>query len=546
MKKRLQKITAILVMTVMVLSFTINALAFNVSGLVVSTSANNSWTVGDDSATASGAAFLFWSTNSGELKLTAQSAGTISFDYTLGTNTYIVINGSTYTSSGSYSDQLSAGDYVTIVGWFTGSQSTVSVDNIAFSTQTQYLTVYVSENDDLASAIASVSGTDVIGKVIVQGAVTVDTALTIPANVTVVAAYNANDTGDGTSDYNHNGAVTNSNNTYYGKITVSSNGSLTVYGTLIISGQQQSTQPKSGYLSGNYGMLELNGPMSIENGGVLYARGIVDGTSTVTAKNGSSVYQLFQIADWRGGTAASSAYYNVNSVFPFSRYEINSIRTTTTYMNGAQLFGQYYIYAGGSGYYGNVLMIGEGGLLEFTDSTASTENIIFSSIIGTNEIYTSVSINGSVQTGDISVTAAGMTISSSGMTLPFGYNMNITIANGAALYVANSIKLLPEFNLTVEAGGTLEIDDGAELFFYAVNDYSNTFSYNYTWYPILDATLTVETGATVNYNGLYGRIATSDDTGSNLDLPWPSVPDTTTVYEYANNTTVTGVTFYFA
>lgn len=369
---------------------------------------------------------------------------------------------------------------------------------------------------------------------------------TIPANVTLVIQNNANDFGSTTGD-NAQGPVTNGQ--AYVTLSVSNGATLTINGTVIVSGNQQSTQPKSGCLTGDFGKIDLSGNIVVKNGGALYARGEVSGSGTVTAESGASVYQLFQILDWRGGTGALGAYSH--DIFPFNRYEVNNITANAIYDNGASLYGQYYIYANGSAMSGNVTVIGSSGLLRFVDSTATTDYVATSYASDT----LNVAIHGAIQTGNISVSIRfyffNYTFDSSGLILPFGYNMDVAVADGASLRITDDMKFLPGCDLTIEDGAALTVDDGVELYFYDTDAYSNTYSFNGTWYPPADATLTVETGATVNYNTVgtdtYGKLATSDSTGSNLyGITWPANPTTTTVNEYANNTTATGVTFYYA
>ncbi|MFR0795713.1 MAG: hypothetical protein ACLSHG_04685 [Oscillospiraceae bacterium] len=55
----------------------------------------------------------------------------------------------------------------------------------------------------------------------------------------------------------------------------------------------------------------------MKNGGSLYAWGFVVGSGSVTAESGGTVWEWFQIDDFRGGTASGAMG---NGVFPFSQY----------------------------------------------------------------------------------------------------------------------------------------------------------------------------------------------------------------------------------
>ena len=75
----------------------------------------------------------------------------------------------------------------------------------------------------------------------------------------------------------------------------------------------------SGYMTGNYGLLSLSegSSINVKNGGSLYAWGFVVGSGSVTAESGGTVWEWFQIDDFRGGTASGAMG---NGVFPFSQY----------------------------------------------------------------------------------------------------------------------------------------------------------------------------------------------------------------------------------
>ena len=131
---------------------------------------------------------------------------------------------------------------------------------------------------------------------------TMTSSATLPAGVTLIipTAADANDT---TTGNNVSGAVTSG--TAYATLTVPENVSLTVNGTLLVAGNQQGSVPQTGCLTGNYGKMVVDGDVVLNSGSELHARGEVSGAGTITAKSGSKVYQLFQINDWRGGTATS-------------------------------------------------------------------------------------------------------------------------------------------------------------------------------------------------------------------------------------------------
>lgn len=365
--------------------------------------------------------------------------------------------------------------------------------------------------------------------------------LTIPEGIqlTIPTSAAGDDTVNGT-----NGQGGKEEGTAYATLTVPTGVTLTVNGTLLAAGNQQSTQPASGCRTGNFGKIDLAGDLVVKSGGKLYARGELSGAGKVTAESGSEVYQLFQIQDWRGGTKAVSA--NNAGVFPFSLYEFTSITEEADYYKGSTLKGQYYIYAGGSGVSGAGTVLGSGGQMSFASNAAATDYVTITHAPSSDTLVT---LHGAVETGSISVNMSlygiPYTVSSAGKVCPFGYNMDVTIASGASLTIADDMKFLPGCDITVEQGGVLTVAEGASAYFYDAGGYSPSYNFK-GWDSDEDATLTVNGSMTVN-----GVLASTDGTMGNLsgvtamqDANGNAV--TVQISEYSNSSGASAVTFYRA
>lgn len=358
----------------------------------------------------------------------------------------------------------------------------------------------------------------------------------VPSDVTLVIPLSAEDEGSVVGD-NNSGAVVSGE--AYVTLTVPSEKNLVVNGTLIVSGNQQSSQPKTGCLTGDYGKIYLDGGNLTVNG-ELYARGEISGTGTVTANSSSKVYQMFQIQDWRGGSKALSAYNN--GVFPFSLYEIKNITAKTIYKNGAVLRAQYYIYAGGTGVEEDMIIIGPDGQFDFIGASTTSGEITFTR---SNDV-TTVQVGGAVKTGDMQVSLKqyGFTfpISSAGKICPFGYNMNVQILNGGSLEITNDLKFLPGCEVTVLNGGSLTVDEGKGVYFYGTSGYSST--YNFASWTSAAAAKLINNGTVTN----NGTIASTDATFANVTgytaaQTAEGTNVTVTVNEYVQATGVAPVTF---
>ncbi len=118
--------------------------------------------------------------------------------------------------------------------------------------------------------------------------------------------------------------------------TIQVNGNISVYSAL--SPQQGYTGRPTGY-----GQIHMaNGShIQVNAGGILHVLGYITGDdplqSKVTAKTGSSVYEAFQLTDWRGGTAMMTGGLvgNDYEVFPDGQYYIQNIETMLELEHGA-------------------------------------------------------------------------------------------------------------------------------------------------------------------------------------------------------------------
>ncbi len=117
--------------------------------------------------------------------------------------------------------------------------------------------------------------------------------------------------------------------------TIQVNGNISVYSCL---------SPSQGYTGRptGYGQIHMaNGShIQVNAGGILHVLGYITGDpmqSKVTAKNGSNVYEAFQLTDWRGGTAVmgGSLVKNSKEVFPDAQYYVQNIETMLELEYGA-------------------------------------------------------------------------------------------------------------------------------------------------------------------------------------------------------------------
>ena len=353
--------------------------------------------------------------------------------------------------------------------------------------------------------------------------------------VTLVIPTSLNYTDDSNTEGGANAGNSNAPaGTPYSILTIPAGMELTIDGTLIVAGNQQGSWPRSGFLTGNYGAVNLLGTLTVN--GTLYARGEIYGSGEVVAKNGSRVYERFEMADWRGGTASRAAYRL--EIFPFSLYNLGGISSKTTFEYGSFLTGQSFIYVLSS----NLTVE-----IPYIRSTGSSNGYIVNTTVGSNIVFTTsnnvttITVNGgTLETGDLSFSALGYSFDSSGLACPFGYKTNVVINNGSTLNVNTKLKIIPGCSITVNDGGTINIKSDGAMYFYTGSAYKSNFNWA-NWSTTANATLTN-----------HGTVVVTGELGSSAqgltNIPgFTATGGTYTMTEYIQSSSSTDtVTFYLA
>ena len=139
---------------------------------------------------------------------------------------------------------------------------------------------------------------------------------TIPSGVTLLIPY---DDANTIKKEEPNRLESYSKPTVYKKLTMSEGANLTINGSLNVGGSQTGEYKYNGCVSGPVGSIDMNpgSNIYIENGATLFAWGYITGSGSVEAKNGATVYESFQLMDYRGGSDTSSlAQDKTHGFFP--------------------------------------------------------------------------------------------------------------------------------------------------------------------------------------------------------------------------------------
>ena len=245
-------------------------------------------------------------------------------------------------------------------------------------------------------------------------------------------------------------------------LTMSEGTSITVNGAISLGGRYYAAGGgEQGRPVGDYGYIKMadNSSITVKNGGKLYAWGFISGSGSVLAESGATVYEFYQIADFRGGSASSAMG---NKVFPFSQYFVQNIEVPLTLNAGANEIVFSGVYATSTTYTTSINFIGNDGMFKvvsgsFTkDYDEKTDRLVFT-------------VNGEAALNTLSLTLAGMDVNSASYVLPITNNISINIQSGkvtinqdAALLAGVEVSIANDADLVISKGKNVYIYDGDE------------------------------------------------------------------------------------
>ena len=245
-------------------------------------------------------------------------------------------------------------------------------------------------------------------------------------------------------------------------LTMSEGTSITVNGAISLGGRYFAAGGgQQGRPVGDYGYIKMadNSSITVKNGGNLYAWGFISGSGSVLAESGATVYEFYQIADFRGGSASSNMG---NKVFPFSQYFVQNIEVPLTLNAGANEKVFSGVYAMSTTYTTSINFIGNDGMFKvvsgsFTkDYDEKTDRLI-------------LTVNGEAELNTLSLKLAGMSVNSASYVLPITNNISINIQSGkvtinqdTALLAGVEVSIANDADLVISKGKNVYIYDGDE------------------------------------------------------------------------------------
>ena len=255
-------------------------------------------------------------------------------------------------------------------------------------------------------------------------------------------------------------------------LTMSDGTSITVNGAISLGGRYYAAGgSEQGRTVGDYGYIKMadNSSITVKNGGNLYAWGFISGSGSVLAESGAKVYEFYQIADFRGGSASSDMG---NKVFPFSQYFVQNIEVPLTLNAGANEQVYSGVYAMSTTYTTAINFIGDTGMFKvesgsFTkDYDEKTDRLVFT-------------VNGEAALNTLSLKLAGMSVNSASYVLPITNNITINIQSGNVT-INQDAALLAGVEVNIAESAGLTVANGKNIYFYDSDEWNSD---NFVWGP---------------------------------------------------------------
>ena len=322
--------------------------------------------------------------------------------------------------------------------------------------------------DDLSKAVAYAQATGQ-SKITLASDGSISGSYTIPAGITLLIPFDA----AGTLYTDAPAAIrTAPASKPFRTLTMSEGSSITVNGAISLGGRYYAAGgSEQGRPVGDYGYIKMadNSSITVKNGGNLYAWGFISGSGSVLAESGATVYEFYQIADFRGGSASSNMG---NGVFPFSQYFVQNIEVPLTLNAGANEKVYSGVYAMKSTYTTAINFIGDTGMFKvesgsFTkDYDEKTDRLVFT-------------VNGEAALNTLSLKLAGVSVNSASYVLPITNNITINIQSGN-VKINQDAALLAGVEVNIAEGAGLTVANGKNIYFYDSDEWNSD---NFVWGP---------------------------------------------------------------
>ena len=321
--------------------------------------------------------------------------------------------------------------------------------------------------DDLNEAVAYAQANN-RNKITLASAGKITGNYTIPSKVTLLIPFDDNRT-DYTTMPGTTGLVpADHTQSVYTTLTMDEGSQITVYGNISLPAKVSSANSSyTGVISGPCGTIHMkpSSKIVLKNGSNLYCWGFITGTGNIKAESGATVYEEFQICDYRGGNATSTLNGD-KKVFPFTQYYVQNIEATLEIEYGAKETAVCRLHSSRLSKADvslNFITQDSGGLFNLQRGSSfvkkydsATERVTYEVIGDAN--LSSIEID------------AGATVKFQNFNLPIMQNTTINVKRGTTT-IDQSLCLIPGSQVIVDKGATVKIANGKSIYVYDRSDW---------------------------------------------------------------------------
>ena len=297
---------------------------------------------------------------------------------------------------------------------------------------------------------------------------------------------------------------------------------------------------QTGCVVGTHGSIKMasGSSITVQRGANLYAWGFISGSGAVSVESGGTVYEWYQVLDFRGGSASSDIGHKV---FPFSQYAVQNVEVPMTLQAGATEKVSTAVYTLSSIQKTSIPFIGDSGMFQLVSGSLTKAYDGAADRI----IYT---VSGEAQVNSLRLKLAGKDINSKDYVLPLTNNMTVNLTEGSKLTINQTAALLPGVEANIAKNAELEVSPSYNIYIYDTDEwggYCGTYDAQYipVLYapgrtgkraPLADAKVNVN-GTLIADGGIYTTAGGADicsSEGTGVYKQQGALGSETTTYQY--------------
>lgn len=322
--------------------------------------------------------------------------------------------------------------------------------------------------DDLNEAVAYAQANN-RNKITLASAGKITGNYTIPSKVTLLIPFDDNRTDYTTMPGTTGLVAAKKNQSVYTTLTMDEGSQITVYGNISLPAKVSSANSSyTGVISGPCGTIHMkpSSKIVLKNGSNLYCWGFITGTGNIKAESGATVYEEFQICDYRGGNATSTLNGD-KKVFPFTQYYVQNIEATLEIEYGAKETAVCRLHSSRLSKADvslNFITQDSGGLFNLQRGSSFVKKYDSATERVTYEVI------GDANLSSIEIDAGATTVKSQNFNLPIMQNTTINVKRGITT-IDQSLCLIPGSQVIVDKGATVKIANGKSIYVYDRSDW---------------------------------------------------------------------------